>query len=148
MRQSFGAFIAYIKRVSIAGALRAVLIGVLANIGNSSMSAEWNLIRDLLASPSSYSMHVVTIRGTLRSLRLLPDFPMRGCVSPGAYQLTIDDETGILEVLVCSQPMNARDSLNVGDNVELEVLIYPVKKESASIAIEAVAKQLKKLGGN
>lgn len=44
--------------------------------------------------------------------------------------------------------MDARDSVNVGDNVELEVLIYPVKGENASIVIEAVAKQVKKSGGS
>lgn len=76
MRQPVAAFVAYIKRISVAGALGVALLCVLTNIDFSTGSAEWNPIRDLLANPSSYAMHVVTIRGTLRSLTFVPDFPI------------------------------------------------------------------------
>ena len=148
MRQPFVVFVNFLKRTSIAGPLGAVVLSILTIIIPSSVSAEWTPIKHLLGNPSSYAMHIVTIRGALRGLVFLPDFPIRGCVSPGAYQLTVDDGTGVLEVLVCSQPMNPSNGVSAGDNVALDVLVYPVKKENASIAIEAVAKQVKKLGGN
>jgi hypothetical protein len=148
MRQPFVVFVSPLKRTSIAGALGAALLSILTIITPSSVSAEWISIKHLLGNPSSYAMHIVTIRGVLRGLVFLPDFPIRGCLSPGAYRLTVDDETGVLEVLVSSQPMNPSNGMSAGDNVELDVLVYPVKKENASIAIEAVAKQVKKLGGN
>ena len=148
MRQPFAVFVNSHKRTSIASALGTALLSILTIIVPSSVSAEWIPIKNLLSNPSSYAMHIVTIRGALRGLVFMPDFPIRGCVSPGAYQLTVDDETGVLEVLVCSQPMNPSNGVSAGDNVELDVLVYPVKKENASTALEAVAKQVKKLGRN
>jgi len=42
------------------------------------------------------------------------------------------DESDVLEVLMGTQPMNPRDSLNEEDKFELEVLVYPVRRENAS----------------
>lgn len=75
----------------------------------------------------------------------MPDFPVRGCLSPGVYRLSVEANTGSLEVLMCRQRIDAGGGVNAGNHVELDISIFPVKSESPSSSIETVAKRIRKI---
>ena len=133
------------KRVGSFRTLIFILLILLANDPLPVISAEKVSIKTLLSNPESYALRVITIDGTIRHLVFIRDFPVRGCLIPGAYRISIEDDTGSLEVVVCQQPLEAMGIANAGDRVELDVSIFPVKSGSSPLSIEAIAKGIRRI---
>ncbi len=85
-------------------------------------------IAEILASPESYHLDLVTVRGTVRHVeRLAPYHLPSGSICYGAYTFTLRDETGSLAVSVlgfCGTPIFREPAVADGDRIILRAQIH------------------------
>lgn len=86
------------------------------------------LIAEILASPESYHLDLVTVQGTVRHVeRLVPYHLPSGSTCYGAYTFTLRDETGSLAVSVlgfCGTPIFREPPVTDGDRIILRAQIH------------------------
>ena len=85
-------------------------------------------IAEILASPESYHLDLVTVQGTVRHVeRLVPYHLPSGSTCYGAYTFTLRDETGSLAVSVlgfCGIPIFREPAVAEGDRIILRAQIH------------------------
>ncbi len=85
-------------------------------------------IAEILASPESYHLDLVTVQGTVRHVeRLAPYHLPSGSICYGAYTFTLRDETGSLAVSVlgfCGTPIFREPAVADGDRIILRAQIH------------------------
>jgi hypothetical protein len=91
-------------------------------------------IGKIVTDAPAFAQHLVTFRGTVKSVEQIPPVPIRGCLSPDRYKANIEDETGSIEVLFCGSP-GAK-----GDHVLIRAVISVMNSEGFLPTILATAK--------
>lgn len=92
--------------------------------------------------PTSYHLRMVRVKGTVTAVHILSQGS--GCRPPEAYQFTLTDETGVIEIMdkgACSQnrgPLKAA-SLVEGDRVNALVIVsVPASSGSEHVVLTGV----------
>jgi len=99
-------------------------------------------IGKIITDAPSLAQHLVTFRGTVKSLEQIPSFPTRGCFIPDRVRATIEDETGSIEVLFCRSPGA------MGDHLLIRALISVMNSEGFASTILATAKSVERTEEN
>lgn len=127
--------------------LLAVLVGTI-QLSEPLAAGEATTIRQIVESGNFYHLRSANLKGTVRNLQAgLPSFWGDGshCSQYDSYAFTLDDSTGLIEVMVrgiCGRP-NAVVTVSEGDKVIVQAMIYAYLKDGGgSLVIQAMAQKV------
>ena len=88
-------------------------------------------IGKILANAPSFANHLVTFRGLVVSLDRLPGPPRlsENCFLRDRYVAVIEDDTGIIDAIVCGFPLDEKGNVARGDHVVIRANINIVPGE-------------------